>query len=117
MTETEPMTLVQGFPRSRLAGRRPRSDRIAAPAERPRPSRALALVVPALVVALVLAGGVINISCELGGKYNREKAKLLTSTIETTMLEIFKTAKRQGLPPGTIADRLAEEHFMIKAAA
>lgn len=63
------------------------------------------------------AGGVINISCELGETYNPEKAKVRTATIETTMLEIFKTAKRRSLPPGVVADFLAEELFMVEAAA
>lgn len=66
---------------------------------------------------VVNAGGVINISCELGETYNAEKAKLRISTIETTMLEILKTAKRRALPPSVVADFLAEELFTVKAAA
>lgn len=66
---------------------------------------------------VVNAGGVINISCELDGEYDPEKAKLLTSEIECTLLEIFTTAKKQFLPPAVVADSLAEELFMVRAAA
>ncbi len=65
----------------------------------------------------VNAGGVINISCELGTQYNREKAKKRTSRIESTLLEIFRTAKQRSRPPHVIADCLAEDLFSLRAAA
>ncbi|SDO64686.1 Glu/Leu/Phe/Val family dehydrogenase [Desulforhopalus singaporensis] len=63
------------------------------------------------------AGGVINISCELGGSYDPEKAMHITAQIEKTMLDIFREAKKRGLPPAVIADLRAEQLFSLKAAA
>lgn len=63
------------------------------------------------------AGGVINISCELGRKYDPQMAKSLTAAIKATMLKIFETAQDKALPPNVIANQLAEELFMARLAA
>lgn len=57
------------------------------------------------------AGGVINISCEIGQRYNKEKALRLTAAIEKTLLEIYRLAGEQRLPTNAIANSIAEERF------
>jgi leucine dehydrogenase len=57
------------------------------------------------------AGGVINISCEIGQQYDKEKAMRLTAGIEKTLLEIYRMASEQKLPTNIIANSLAEELF------
>lgn len=64
------------------------------------------------------AGGVINISCELGQKYSQTKAMRLTAGIEQTVLEIIQQADKQGLPTNTVANKIAENLFKnVKLAA
>ncbi len=41
------------------------------------------------------AGGVINISCEIGQRYDKRKAMRLTASIEKTLLEIYLLASEQ----------------------
>lgn len=62
------------------------------------------------------AGGVINISCEIGQDYKPEKAKLLTSRISATLEEIFIRADRMQLPTNIVANRMAEEIIAAKSA-
>lgn len=57
------------------------------------------------------AGGVINISCELGQEYTTEQAYRLTSGIEETLLQIFIRAEQSGKPTNVVANQLAEEIF------
>ena len=62
------------------------------------------------------AGGVINISCEIGQRYDKQKALLLTAGIEKTLLEIYQLAHKQKLPTNIIANALAEDLFGINTA-
>lgn len=61
------------------------------------------------------AGGVINISCEIGQVYDAKKAKRLTSVIEETLAEIYRHSGQQKLPTNVVADALAEERFGVNA--
>jgi leucine dehydrogenase len=63
------------------------------------------------------AGGVINISCEIGQRYDNKKAMRLVAKIEETLLEIYRLAGEQNLPTHVIADGLAKERFHVKPAA
>lgn len=62
------------------------------------------------------AGGVINISCEIGQHYDKKKAMRLTATIEKTLLEIYRLAGEQKLPTNIVANSLAEERFGVSTA-
>lgn len=55
------------------------------------------------------AGGVINISCEIGQQYDAKAAKEKTAEIGECVTEIFKLAEKRGLPTNIVADQLAEE--------
>lgn len=63
------------------------------------------------------AGGVINISCEIGQIYDPKKARRLTEKIEKTATKIFKTSEQLRMPTNIIADSLAEERFQSTAPA
>jgi len=63
------------------------------------------------------AGGVINISCEIGQRYDKKKAMRLVASIEETLLEIYRLADKQKLPTNIIADGLAKERFQANPAA
>lgn len=62
------------------------------------------------------AGGVINISCEIGQPYDKQKARQLTAAIENTLLEIYRLASEQKLPTNIVANALAEDLFGINTA-
>jgi len=57
------------------------------------------------------AGGVINISCEIGQRYDKHKARQQTAAIEKTLLEIYRLAGEQKLPTNVVANALAEDLF------
>lgn len=57
------------------------------------------------------AGGVINISCEIGQPYDEKLAMRRTEGIEDTLLEIYKLSDRQKRPTNLVANGLAEELF------
>ncbi len=57
------------------------------------------------------SGGVINISCEIGQEYNKNKAKRLTSQISDTLLEIYQISSKQQRPTNLVANELAERLF------
>ncbi|NOR23872.1 MAG: hypothetical protein GQ542_05665 [Desulforhopalus sp.] len=61
------------------------------------------------------AGGVINISCEIGQRYDEHKAMQLTAAIEKTLLEIYRLAGEQKLPTNVVANALAEDLFGLNA--
>jgi len=63
------------------------------------------------------AGGVINISCEIGQTYDPAKARELTATIENTLRRIFQLSAEQNSPPEAVADHLAEERFSSSCRA
>jgi len=54
------------------------------------------------------AGGVINISCEIGQVYDPLAAKRKTADIGKCVSEIFHIAENEGLPTSKVADRIAE---------
>lgn len=57
------------------------------------------------------AGGVINISCEIGQTYDSMKAKQLTAEIGDRLGTIISLSKQHNLPTNIIANRLAEKRF------
>lgn len=57
------------------------------------------------------AGGVINISCEIGQSYDPENARQLTENIEETVTNIYRISEQQGLPTNIVADSLAKQRF------
>lgn len=57
---------------------------------------------------IVNAGGVINLSFEIGRPYDREAAFRRVARIEETMAEVIALAKREGISTARAADRLAE---------
>jgi len=63
------------------------------------------------------AGGVINISCEIGRSYDPKRARKFTARIGRTLFDILGEAKRQEQPPFIIADSMAEELFKMRNAA
>ena len=63
------------------------------------------------------AGGVINIGCELGQPYCRDTAYRKTAAISVTIREILRRSEESGIPPGEVANALAEERFGIRLPA
>lgn len=63
------------------------------------------------------AGGVINISCEIGQAYDPARAKELTGGIEATLRRIFTLSAERRVPPEVVADQLAEEGFAMPCRA
>ena len=59
------------------------------------------------------AGGVINISCEIGHRYDAKRARRLTRNIGETVANIFHLSEQEKVPTNVIADRLAEERFQV----
>ncbi len=57
------------------------------------------------------AGGVINVSYEVGGKYSADAALEKTSHIYDTMERIIATARAQGITTARAADAMAEERI------
>lgn len=55
------------------------------------------------------AGGVINISCEIGQRYDEKMAMQKTAGIYDCLTEIFVLAEKQGLSTNTVANKLAED--------
>ena len=60
---------------------------------------------------IVNAGGVINISCEVGTTYSEEAALEKTARIYDTMEQVISMAKSQEITTAQAADRLAEERI------
>ena len=58
---------------------------------------------------IINAGGLINISAEIGMSYNPEWAREKTEHIYETMGQIIASSKREEMPTSQVADRLAEE--------
>lgn len=58
---------------------------------------------------IVNAGGVINISCEIGTLYDPEKAKKKTAEIGKTLTRVLDIATRDDQATNYVANRLAEE--------
>lgn len=60
------------------------------------------------------AGGVINISCEIGQQYDSRRAKRKTADIAACVTEIFELAEKRGLPTNVVADTLAEQIISLR---
>lgn len=60
---------------------------------------------------VINAGGIINISSELKGNYNKQLALNWTEKIYDTTLNIFKVADEQGVPTQEAAMRIAEKRI------
>ncbi|WP_163337842.1 Glu/Leu/Phe/Val dehydrogenase [Desulfopila sp. IMCC35008] len=63
------------------------------------------------------AGGVINISCEIGQTYDAGRARQKTEMIGETVTDILRQSKSMKRPTHVIADRMAEELIMLGVAA
>ena len=60
----------------------------------------------------VNAGGLMNVSIEFEG-YSKERAVRMTRTIYYNIGQIFKIAKREGIPSWKASDRMAEERIAV----
>ena len=60
---------------------------------------------------IVNAGGVINVSCEVGMTYSEEAARERTARIYGTMQDIIAASKSDGITTAQAANRLAEERI------
>lgn len=60
---------------------------------------------------IVNAGGIINISMEVGRPYDEEAAMDRVASIYDTMTRVMDTAESQGIATSLAADRLAEERI------
>ena len=60
---------------------------------------------------IVNAGGVINVSCEVGTAYSEEAAREKTARIYETTERIIAIAAEEGISTARSADRLAEERL------
>ena len=60
---------------------------------------------------IVNAGGVINISSEIGQPYDQRAAMEKTSRIYETMERVISTSKKEGITTALAADRIAEERI------
>jgi leucine dehydrogenase len=59
---------------------------------------------------VINAGGVINNAMHLE-QYDRDRVMVLSGEIYLTLLEVFRQAEQDHLPPGKAADRIAEERM------
>jgi leucine dehydrogenase len=66
---------------------------------------------------VINAGGIIDVSYERGGTYDRDTTIKHIEGIYDTLMEIFERAKEDGLPTNLVADQVAEERFKHKAPA
>ena len=60
---------------------------------------------------IINAGGIINVSCEIGGNYSVERATEIAGRIYGTMENVIRTSAKEGIPTAEAADRLAEERI------
>lgn len=60
---------------------------------------------------IINAGGVINVSCEIGMTYNEARAREKTLGIYETMERVLRMSKREDISTARAADRLAEERI------
>ena len=60
------------------------------------------------------AGGVINISCEIGREYDEMEAWKRTEQIGATVGEILARSAATNTPTSVVADAMAEELFLLK---
>ena len=60
---------------------------------------------------IINAGGIINVSCELGSGYSVERATEMTERIYETMERTLHVSSRDEIPTAQAADRMAEERI------
>ena len=60
------------------------------------------------------AGGVINISCEIGRQYDEMEAWKRIARIGATVAEILERSAATNTPTSVVADAMAEELFLLK---
>ena len=60
---------------------------------------------------IINAGGIINISCEIGSPYREDRAREMTERIYETMERVLHIASRDEIPTAQAADMLAEERI------
>lgn len=66
---------------------------------------------------VINAGGIIDVSYEYGGYFDRDAMVKHVEGIYDTLMEIFRRAKDDGLPTNLVADQVAEERFHKKGSA
>ncbi len=64
---------------------------------------------------VINAGGIIDVSYERGGTFDRDTAIKHIEGIYDTLIEIFDRAREDGLPTNLVADQVAEERFKNKS--
>ena len=60
---------------------------------------------------IINAGGIINVSCEIGAEYSQQRATEITERIYDTMTRLLKTAQEGEMTTAEAADRLARERI------
>jgi leucine dehydrogenase len=60
---------------------------------------------------IINAGGVINVSCELGAPYSEGRAREMTERIYETMEQVLNLASNDETPTSRAADRLAKQRI------
>ena len=65
---------------------------------------------------VINAGGVINISEELGRPYDPDRARRSVERIAETLTAVFARSRSDGIAPHAAADRLAEERIAAARA-
>ena len=60
---------------------------------------------------IINAGGIINVSCEIGATYSADRARMMTERIYETIERVLRIASRDEIPTAQAADRLAEERI------
>ena len=66
---------------------------------------------------IVNAGGVINVSFEVGAEYDREAARAKTAQIYDTLERVLAVAEERGVTTAAAADLIAEERLAAARAA
>ena len=61
---------------------------------------------------VINAGGIINVSFEIDGHYDRAAAETKTRQIAQTLLAVYTRAEAEKLPTNVVADRMAREHLV-----
>jgi leucine dehydrogenase len=60
---------------------------------------------------IINAGGIINLSCEIGMAYDPELAREKTERIYESMEQVIRISREEGISTAQAADRLAEERL------
>ena len=62
---------------------------------------------------LVNAGGVINVSAEVGGRYDEDRVRVGVEGIADTARELFALATRRGMPTSEVVDELVQDRLSV----